>query len=224
MIFNQSYTIVTPGELLADSGRGLNGTYTEDKKIFSKYFGNVIVNGDNISVVPISGIYVPQEGDDVIGRVAEVNDTYWVVDIDAPYFAKLSIMEANTRGRVEDISTLMDIDDILYARVYHVSQDKSLSLTFRGGRYGKLPPRMIVKINPVKTGRVIGKEGSMIKMIKEYTNCEILVGSNGVIWLNGDEAGMAAASSAIKLIDKEYYSQGLTEKVKNLLEYVRGKV
>lgn len=224
MIFVKAYTIVTPGELLSDNGKGGNGTYIEGNKVYSKYFGNAIVNNDFVNVVPINGVYIPQEGDDVIGRVMEVNDTYWVIDIDAPYYTRLSITEANVRERIADLSTLMDIDDIVYARVLRVSKDKSLNLTMRNGRYGKLPSGMIVKINPLRTARVIGKEGSMIKMIKDYTNCEILVGSNGIIWLNGEVSGMTAASSAIKLIDEEYYSQGLTEKVKNLLEYVRGKV
>jgi len=219
-----NYTIVVPGEFLSDSGKAGSGTYIEGKNIYSKYFGNVVWNNDIINVIPINGIYIPQEGDNIIGRVMEVNDTYWVIDIDAPYYTRLSIMEANIRERVQDISTIMDINDIIYARVFHVSRDKSISLTMKNGRYGKLPSGMIVKINPLRTARVIGKEGSMIKMIKDYTNCEVLVGSNGVIWLNGTADGMAAASSAIKLIDEEYYSQGLTEKVRDLLEYVRGKV
>ena len=64
----------------------------------------------------------------------------------------------------------------------------------------------------------------MINIIKEETKCDILVGQNGVVFIDGDEKGRAAASAAIKFIDENYVDTDLTEKVRRLLEDVRGKI
>ena len=94
----------------------------------------------------------------------------------------------------------------------------------RGTRYGKLESKMIIRIDPVKLPRLIGKEGSMINMIKEETKCDIVVGQNGIVWVDGDEKNRSAAVSAIKFIDENYVDADLTERVRRLLEDVRGKI
>ena len=39
--------------------------------------------------------------------------------------------------------------------------------------FGKLEGGMIISVNPHKVPRIIGKEGSMVKMIKDSTGCII---------------------------------------------------
>jgi len=57
----------------------------------------------------------------------------------------------------------------------------------------------------------------MISLIKNNTNTEITVGQNGYVWIKGNEAGEQKAEAAIKLIEQESASDGLTEKVEKLL-------
>ena len=52
---------------------------------------------------------------------------------------------------------------------------------------GKFRGGIIVDITPTKVPRLIGKKGSMINMIKDKTNCKIIVGQNGLVWVKGEE-------------------------------------
>ena len=58
-------------------------------------------------------------------------------------------------------------------------------------------------------------------MIKKETGCDMLVGRNGFIVIKGPSpTNEFAAVSAIKLIEKEAHSQGLTERVENLIRSI----
>jgi exosome complex component RRP4 len=74
---------------------------------------------------------------------------------------------------------------------------------------------IIIKVTPQKIPRIIGKEGSMIKLIKQKTACDIITGQNGVVWLRGENK--AKAIEAILTIEKESHTIGLTEKIEKLL-------
>ncbi|MCH8945887.1 MAG: KH domain-containing protein [Nanoarchaeota archaeon] len=79
---------------------------------------------------------------------------------------------------------------------------------------GKIEEGMIFRINPNKVPRVIGKEGSMIKIIKDETGCNITVGQNGFIWVRGDKIEDELLSKkAIMFITEKSFVDGLTEAV-----------
>jgi len=71
-------------------------------------------------------------------------------------------------------------------------------------------------ITPSKVPRLIGKQGSMIELIKNKTNCQIIVGQNGVVWIKGEQEGLAA--KAILTIENESHISGLTDKITAMLE------
>ena len=84
---------------------------------------------------------------------------------------------------------------------------------------GKLEGGMIIKINSKKVPRVIGKEGSMVSLIKNKTNCNITVGQNGFIWIKGDkiEDELLAKKAIMFVVEKSYIS-GLTKKVEEFFK------
>ena len=94
----------------------------------------------------------------------------------------------------------------------------SVDLSLKSRGLGKLEGGRIITINGHKVPRVIGKEGSMINLIKDNTNTEITVGQNGRVWIKGDLDGETKATEAIKLIERESGSEGLTEKVEEFLK------
>ena len=65
--------------------------------------------------------------------------------------------------------------------------------------------------------RLIGKKGSMINMIKDKTNCKIIVGQNGLVWVKGEEDMEQLTKDIIHMIEAEAHTSGLTNKVKNKL-------
>ena len=93
----------------------------------------------------------------------------------------------------------------------------SVDLTLKSRGLGKLEGGRIIRINSHKVPRIIGKEGSMINLIKDKTWTEITVGQNGCVWLKGDLEGERRAEEAINLIVKEAASEGLTDKVEKFL-------
>ena len=70
---------------------------------------------------------------------------------------------------------------------------------------------------------VIGKNGSMIQILKNLTGCRIYVGQNGRIWVDGELDNIVKAVKAIRTIEDEAHSMGLTEKIKKLLEDGSGR-
>ena len=73
-----------------------------------------------------------------------------------------------------------------------------------------------MKITPSKVQRLIGREGSMIEMIKDKTKTQIIVGQNGIVWLKGEKESLAV--KAVLTIENESHTVGLTDRVSQLLD------
>ena len=58
----------------------------------------------------------------------------------------------------------------------------------------------------------------MVQMLKYATGCKITVGQNGRIWISGDNKNSNISIEAIRLIEKEAHTHGLTDRVKAFLE------
>jgi exosome complex component RRP4 len=213
--------LVIPGETLA---KGLDflpssGCYREENEIKAKLLGLIRLKDRFIGIIPLAGVYVPKLGDGVIGFVEDMQSTLWVLDINSPYDAILPLGEAVGEYidlNKTDISIYYDIGDVVYAKVLSVSKTKSVVLTMNDQRSRKLMSGRILKITPSKVPRLIGKEGSMIELIKNKTKCQIIVGQNGIVWLKGEKE--ALASKAILTIENESHISGLTDKISAMLD------
>ena len=139
------------------------------------------------------------------------------MDIGGPYSAFLPLAECPRFINRNDIAEFATIGDVMSAKIWNVKKGGA-DLTLKSRGLGKLEGGRLIKINPHKVPRVIGKEGSMINLIKDATKTEITVGQNGFIWLKGNIDGEEKAEKAIKLIADESSAHGLTEKVEKFLE------
>ena len=214
--------IVIPGQDLVDGMDYLpsQGTFREGNKIISNYLGLVSISERFIKVIPLSGRYMPKVDDIVIGRVMDMGFYGWLLDISCAYKGMLSIREISAFiERNEDLTKHYDYGDLVVARVIKVTKQKSIDLTTKGPGLKKLISGKIIEVTPSKVPRIIGKQGSMINMIKEKTNCDILVGQNGRVWIKGDSRGKEILVTNIILkIEQESHIDGLTEKIKKVLE------
>jgi exosome complex component RRP4 len=162
---------------------------------------------------------MPLEGDEVVGRVQDVNPNYWLVDINAPYPAPLHVDESPWQVQVGETARYLAQGDIIVVRVQNVDVVKRTKLTMKDGRgLRKLAGGMVLEVSPSKVPRVIGKGGSMISMIKDRTRCMILVGQNGRVWIDGEPDMMVLAAEAITMIDRNAQQSGLTDTVEAFLE------
>ena len=209
--------LVIPGEIIVSGEDYLPGDFTrkEGNDIIAQRYG--LAEGDRvIKIIPISGVYEPRRGNTVIGRVSDITFNGWIVEIGGPYGAFLSLMECPRFIDKNDIAEFATIGDIFCAKIFTVKRN-STDLTLKSRGLGKLESGRVIKINPHKVPRVIGKEGSMINLIKNETQTDISVGQNGYIWIKGDLAGEDKAEKAIELVAKEANSDGLTEKIEKFL-------
>ena len=217
MIYVENKDLVIPGQILADdeyySGRG---TFKENGKVCSSLLGRVSLRNKKIRVIPLKSKYVPKKGDVVIGKINDVRFSMWDVDINSPYSGILPAFEVFGREKKE-LNKVYDVGDVLFLRVVDVDEIKKAKLGLKGRGMGKFKGGIIVDISPTKVPRLIGKKGSMINMIKDKTNCKIVVGQNGLVWVKGNEDMEQLTREVIHLIEAEAHTSGLTNKIKNKL-------
>ena len=217
MIYVENKYLVIPGQVLADdeyySGRG---TFKENGKVCSSLMGLVSLRNKKLRVIPLKSKYVPKKGDVVIGKISDVRFSMWNVDINSPYSGILPAFEVFGREKKE-LNKVYDIGDVLFLRVVDVDEIKKAKLGLKGRGMGKFKGGIIVDIAPTKVPRLIGKKGSMINMIKDKTNCKIVVGQNGLVWVKGDKDMEQLTKNIIHLIEAEAHTSGLTNKIKNKL-------
>lgn len=210
--------IVVPGDLLDSSGLTPGpGTFNEGKNIYAAQLGIKSVRQNVVGVVPLSGQYVPDRGDMVVGKIVDVSSSNWLVDINSPYPAPLHVNEVPWRVEFGETKRFMTVGDVVLLKVIDVDETRKIHISMKEDGLRKLTGGMILDISPSKVPRLIGKSGSMIQMLKNSTGCRIYVGQNGRIWIDGDLDNIVRAIKAVKLIEEEAHSVGLTEKVKKLL-------
>jgi len=209
--------VAIPGDLLSDDGsRSGEGTYVKDDKVYSLLYG--IANyRDKINVIPLAGKYVPATGDNVIGIVKDVTFSNWIVDINSPYDGLLHISEFPKRIEMDEMQNYLRIGSSVMARVKDVDSTMKVELTLNDRRLGILKTGRIIEISHTRVPRLIGKGGSMISMLKKELNCNIFVGQNGRIWVNGNEQEMDLALKTILIIEKEAHTNGLTDRIVEFL-------
>jgi len=213
--------IVVPGEVIATGINFLPGENAkrDGKDIIATRFGLEDISGRIAKVIPLSGVYLPRQGNIVIGKISEITFNGWLIEINSPYPAFLPISEC--RGFIskrEDLSAIYNFDDLIVAKVNSVKA-KGVDLTMRDRGLYKLNEGIVVQVNSNKVPRIIGRKGSMVNMIKDYTKCDVIVGQNGVVWIRGDNLkNELLAREVVKLITEKSLAGGLTEYIQNFLE------
>jgi len=210
---------VVPGDEIVRSMDFLPGKncFREGESLYAKRLGLVSVSNRVISVIPLNSVYIPKVGDMVVAQVMDIQSNGWVLDIEAPHdaFLPLSGIREYIDTTKTPLSTVYGLGDIVYAKVT-VAQKDSIYLSMQDPRARKLTGGRIIKINPAKVPRLIGKAGSMVSMIKNKTGCKISIGQNGLVWFEGGKEDLVI--KAIKMVEEEAYIEGLTDKIAKLLE------
>jgi len=228
-LFVKNKQIVVPGELIA---KGMDyipvgDAYRDGEDLIASRVSLIDINGRVIKLIPLRGTYIPKKGDIVIGRINEVGYYNWLVDIGYAYDANLSVRDATSDfiERGTELSRYYDLDEYIVTRIISVTKFKAIDLTMKGPGLKKLVGGIIINVIPQRIPRIVGKKGSMINLIKELTNCQIIDGQNGRIWIRGKNAeDEMLAIKAIRLGEEKAHTSGLTDEIKNfLMEAKKGK-
>jgi exosome complex component RRP4 len=224
-ITKQNRDFVLPGEEIVNSMDYLPGKncFREGNSIHSKRIGLLNIKGRVISVIPLSGVYIPKGGDMVIGEVKDIHSAGWVVDINSmgEAFLPLSGVREFIDTTKTDLSKFYTVGDVIYSKINHANSH-TIQLSMQDPRARKFRSGRIVSMNPAKVPRLIGKEGSMINLIKDSSGCRINVGQNGLVWFEGESEDLVVES--INLIEREAALEGLTDKVSAMLNGFKKEV
>ena len=181
-------SIVTPGELITEDPTWMkgHGTYFINDKTYSSVAGSISRVNRLLSVIPLRGRYSPETGDHVIGRITDVGNKRWKVDIGAKQDAILMLGSVNLPGGVLrrksesdelQMRNFLKEGDLLNCEVQTIFNNGIASLHTRSLKYGKLRNGIFLKIpNP------------LIVKTKNHAfdlpgNVSIVLGTNGYIWL-----------------------------------------
>ncbi|ABN66093.2 predicted protein [Scheffersomyces stipitis CBS 6054] len=196
--FKQS--IVTPGELVTDDPIWMkgHGTYFLEDRTFSSVAGNISRVNRLLSVIPLKGRYQPETGDHIVGRITEVGNKRWKVDIGTKQDAVLMLGSVNLPGGVLrrksesdelQMRNFLKEGDLLNAEVQTIFNNGIASLHTRSLKYGKLRNGMFLKV-----------PSSLVIKSKNHSydlpgNVSIVLGVNGYIWLYKTSTGINSATN-----------------------------
>ena len=217
--------IVIPGEVIMSGDSYLPGEGTEKvgDDIIAMRYGLGEEASKLVRVIPLSGVYHPRRGNVVIGKVENITFNGWLIDIGSPENSFLSLAEYPKFVRKDEIEDIMRIGDMVVAKIKDVNR-KAVDLTMKLRGLGRIDEGMIMQVNPNKVPRIIGKEGSMISLIKDETGCMVTVGQNGLVWIKGNDVeGELFAKRAINFVAEKSFISGLTEELKKWFDREKKK-
>jgi exosome complex component RRP4 len=209
--------LVVPGEVIISGEDYLpsEGTRREGNDILASRFGLAEELGRVIKVIAITGAFVPRRNNVVIGRVVDITHNGWIVDIDCASNSFLPLEESPRYVTKHEMDQYLAIGDVIMAKIWTV-KSKGIDLSLQGPGLGKLEGGFMFKIIANRVPRVIGREGSMVKLIKEKTGTNIAVGQNGWIWMKGQTVeGEIRARKAVEYIVDNFHISGLTDKMES---------
>ena len=162
--------------------------------------------GKLVFVKPLRARYRAEVGDVVVGRVAEVRDKRWKVELRARQEGVLMLSAVSLPGDVqrrrtqEDELSMRSVfreGDVVCAEVQQLYQDGAVVLHTRSAKYGKLEAGRLVQVDPV-----------LIRRLKQHfvalpeLGLFLVLGCNGYVWVGkaavpeGGGAGEGAGGAA----------------------------
>lgn len=222
--------IVIPGEILTEEASFIpgRGAIRQGNKIISIYIGLKEIRGKYVNVVPLRGKYRPEIGDKVIGKITDITSVKWRIDINAKDTGVLRPKDAidvydrrehrgrkrSSREMESEAMKMYGLGDIVIAKIVSVDRVSDPVLTTVGESLGKIKDGTILHIDVPKIPRIIGKKGSMIKLLKDLTTCRLFIAKNGLVWIRGSTPEHEKLCiDAIRKIEREAHTTGLTDRI-----------
>ncbi|VDD74804.1 unnamed protein product [Mesocestoides corti] len=158
-----------------------------------------------VYVEPPSARYSGNVGDTVVGRIIEVEQKRWKVDVNSYHLANLSLANVKLptgelRRKSEDderaMRSFMREGDLIVAEVREVYRDGSLQLHMPGKRTGRLGEGCVLRLSPSLIRRQkIHRHQLAVPSLSEGSNqvrttaVGLILGCNGLVWI-GPARGM----------------------------------
>jgi len=151
-------------------------------------------------------------GDNIVGVVVDTRPNAVEVDIGHQNTATMKVSP-----RLRRVPANIKPGDVVAGKISY----RGLKGVFLDSREGitKIRKGLLVTLTPTKIPRLIGRNGSMINVIKRETGCQLHVGRNGLIVVSGESPSKElSAVSAIRLVEEGAHTSGLTDRVTEYLK------
>ena len=201
----QAPLLVAPGDDLGDSGEfeAGHGVLVMNGRLRALKQGRMSNRDGSVSIEPRRTAYVPRPSDLVIGYIEGCTSNIWFIDIGAPFNAILPMSLGPSKAEFGGIRKVLDIGDAILCRVQEVEENHSSVVTMKGMGLRAIRSGSVEAIDPHLLGRLIGKGGNNLRQLKEDTECRIIAGDNGRVWLDGDLGGIIEARNKLNdLLEK----------------------
>uniref|UniRef100_A0A1J3EC81 Exosome complex component rrp4 n=1 Tax=Noccaea caerulescens TaxID=107243 RepID=A0A1J3EC81_NOCCA len=164
-----------------------HGTSEVDGELLATVCGVVERVDKLVYVRTLRARYKPEVGDIVVGRVIEVSQNRWRVELNFTQDGVLMLSAMNMPDGAQRRRTSVDElnmrnifveDDVVCAEVRNFQHDGSLQLHARSQKYGKLEKGQLVKVDPY-----------LVKRSKHHFHhidslgLDLIIGCNGFIWV-----------------------------------------
>ncbi len=198
----QAPLLVAPGDDLGDSGEleAGHGVLAIDGRLRALKQGRMSNRDGTVSVEPRRTAYVPRPSDLVIGYIEGCTSNIWFIDIGAPFNAILPMSLGPSKAEFGGIRKVLDIGDAILCRVQEVEENHSSVVTMKGMGLRAIRAGSVEDIDPHLLGRLIGRGGNNLRQLKEDTECRVVAGDNGRVWLDGDLSGIIDARDKLNAL------------------------
>ncbi|MDP6869680.1 MAG: hypothetical protein QGI21_02780 [Candidatus Poseidoniaceae archaeon] len=215
--------LVTPGEAIETSSgvRAGTGTISYGDAIIATKVGWVNNNNGVISVDPINSAYMPRSGDLVIGVIESVRNNLWFADVNGPFNGLLPMSLAPWKVEFGAAREQMDIGDVMLARVQEVDEAHNIVLTMKGVGLRRLKEGFMLEVSMTHISRIRGDNDSTLNMLKDATDCRIIVGDNGRLWIDGDSEGLSVMKKIIDFVRNEGHKENFKATLVEFIEDAR---
>ncbi len=200
----QDSQIVVPGEILGNSEEydAGHGVIIRNDSIVAVKNGRIKIINKEISIEPMRTSYIPRPSDLVIGYVEGCTNNIWFIDIGAPFNAILPMSLGPSKASFGSTRQVLDIGEAILCRVQEVEETHSSVVTMKGmglrkimsGSIDDIDPHLILELN---TG---GKDN--LRKMKESSDCRIITGDNGRIWIDGEIDGIISVRDKLDKLSK----------------------
>lgn len=193
--------IFLPGDVVSTTTEGLmcgNGVYSRNGQIIASVRGRLSKISQLISIVPITSIYTPNNGDIVVGRITEIQKQRWKVQIGGSVLADLLLsaiylpdgeLRRRTTADERNMRQYFDVGDVICAEVQQARQDGSILLHTRQQHPKRLDNGLVIAVPSYLVKRV---PNHLITLKFQDMNFQTIFGLNGSIWISPvEESGIS---------------------------------
>ncbi|CAN1234203.1 Exosome complex component RRP4 homolog [Linum perenne] len=164
-----------------------HGTSERDGEVVATLCGVVERVNKLVYVRTLRARYKPEVGDIIVGRVVEVAQNRWKLEINYSQDAVLMLSSMNLPDGIQRRRTALDElnmrnifeeNDVVCAEVRNFQHDGTVQLQARSQKYGKLEKGQLIKVPPY----LVRRQKHHFHHLDQYA-VDMILGCNGFIWV-----------------------------------------